>query len=1708
MGNQIRSRLGFLALTLLPLPVFGQADNGQLQEWEEAWLELEMREALSPFTRLREQTTLFLEVVETGSDLDEAAWERVTGLLDEWEGEAETEVAREAYLSLLEAICGSRTGEDAPFPDEAGLRLYLQKALTLTRSDHEEGSLLFYLAESWLRSAVEEPRLSRRAEALLQQAGNLLMARPPMDGVQLRLGRLYRAWGSDEGGEPGEVEGSAYLTRSVQHYRALRDMEGARPAFREEAADALEDLLKPELELKIGKRFLPESDVRLEVRTRNIESVNLQVTGLPARMESRRLTLAELRKLLNRPEPGEMELLVRKRHDIRPRHFHDWGSEVLRPGVSLDAGWYGVRIEGNGVVREDILLITPLELAVFPRENGELLIWGSDGETGQPLSGATASLLDEDGNLLTTFTTGEDGTVLLSAEEVADWEEIHLHSELTPGHLRRQDLPVEEPLQPWILVNPTELDPGEALQWSIMEEDDGEAGSPEAGVVFIMPDGTEIRPEAENGGTGWATGQLRIPEDMEVPGPLYARIPQGDLLHVAHIGDRREYALQVEVSGDRVHPDRDVYLTSSPLGIHIEPAFGFTGELPPFIRLRATRPLREGLPGKTLPGPDEVLHESILGFEEADRGGIYHELSEIPAEERIVPLKIEVLSLDEPDVLGVAWIGLTSYREALQLRTTEQIVHEGESVTLSAARKWIGEGTGTPLEGTFVVYRETWETQYVHRKRGTPMSEEDYLDLPDRSLLGAAKTDFRLAEQGYIREEVRRVPVTAADPEDTFSLKLERAGYYNIEFEPDDAGTLVQYPEGSLEAWVISDTPDLRSFRSDRTRLILERKPSGQLEVLLLLDQAGSAVLFDLERVDGSTLSLVERPKESALYLSLDETEKAAPRVFRAMVVGERRTEVISEFPRKESPPAWELETEEGLYGLNPGIRFEWTLKKGPDPEDGPLLWTFLPSSESLGETRMEWQRRLHQSLNERHAGQLVSLSGWLPLADPFLEQTRTAEQAASRQVDPRADPAQFLALFPEIRRSPGPFGGPQRFRPADRLEEPGRYSLQGTFPDSSGRWRLSLFSLTEENILKERSWLVSTELPVSSSLRGPAFLREDDRAGIDLSLENTTGVPVRLRLSPRTGDSLEVLGPESKPFSLLPHGKEEETVLVKASRPGEDRLEVGIESSERLSDARHKIETTGQEGSLDFAFHIAEPEPSKQVFQFELDGLSAARVVAASGMGTLLSLVGETLSKATGERDPRLQALYKWALKKALDRHGMENPILPVSPEESLLEELARSQTEAGGWGWLRDGEADPWLSALILWTLEFFHPGSDPLLDDLRASGRRFLQSVLIDEKADNRSRLAALRALAAPGFHSERHRPSRIQARTFLEFMRLRGELGIDGLAILLQVAKAYDFREEIELISGELQDRLSPLAFQEGSIFPKHSLVYLAFHDLRSGRAVTTALRKALEALSLEGPGGGWEELAGFLNLLGVFFWQGDFHADGMATVEVEGLEPFSLSLSPRISEMGLREFSLSGERLSSGSLQISADTSLSLSPVYFILVGTRQSEREPGPLEGVKTRFYRHYYEDTLLKGSREQTVPLQPGETDLEIGDFLHMEIEFTFPVPVPVAEVIIPVPGGLALDPAAISVEPVDTGSFNEPTAPAIKHMERSGGALQERIRLAPLPEGPLLMTIPFEVRWKGSYSWPSPRIFFPVGGAAFRLDEDRRLTIGEDED
>lgn len=1659
--------------------------------------------------QLSEQTRLVKEAVQSGISLDSGLWDQTRELLDKWESSSALDRAREAYFSILTHLC-ERLGETGePFAGESALRAYLQRAMSLTQSPLDEGRFLLYLAESWLRSSDGKASLLRRVESLLQQAAGILPDEPPMDAVHARLGGLYARLGA-ENGETGLVAKSdgSRLTRAVRHFQSLLEMSGSRQRYRNKAEEALAWLLEPELEIQVSHRFLPQDDIRFMVRTRNLAEVEVKLAGLPAGEETSTHPIGELRSMLTGTETNPERMRLAKRIDVGGRHVNDWRQRRVRLGGNLAAGWYGIHVEGAGLERHSLLLVTPLEVAAFPRVNGDLLVWVVDSETGLPVANAIASLIDAEGKILTSVTTDLEGKVLVRSARAAGWVEIDVVAGPNPGHLRRTDLPETAPQVPWLVTHPARLPPGGILQWSLLDPRPGQKEGVQSVVSFLLPDGNRMSSEAEATGSGWAVGTLEVPGGTGASGPIYALVPGGGWLLAGHLRLRETLPLEIEFSGDVLDRRRNLFLASTPVGIRITPTFGINRALPDFIRLRALALERPPLvpSGDGLPRMERrTVFERILPFRDIDQGGLYFELPEVPMEGALVPLELEVLSLSGPEPLARAFLGLAPYRDSIRFEVEERIIRPEDTVAVRFERVPLSEPATRPVEGELVVYRETWESRYIHRKRGTPLTEAEYLELPDRSLLGAAKTDYRLVEEGFIREEVRRIRIESDETEGTLPVRFQRPGYYNLEFEGQEADSTGLYPEGPLEVWVVPESPDLRAFRSDKPRLVMETEADGRVELLILLDRLGSSVLTELVRQDGTTLTRVQQPPEAALFLDIDESGMAPLAACRVMVVSERRTDRLwRKAEGRKERPGWELEAD-SYFGLNPGVSFKWPLVPATEDQPRPALWTFFTRGLDLLDTGwLHWQRQVHRSGLPPEAARMVSLSAWLPLANPFDPGSSESGHTVEPLRQQLRDPAKFLALYPEVERFTGPAPSARPFKPVLTGAEENRLFIEGRFPETAGSWDLKLFGTDDRGGLQVRSWLVSTELPIRSLLEGPSTLRQGDETGLQLSLENTTNGSALLSLETRLPEILEFASRPTERIRLAPSHRTELDVAVRALQPGRGPVKVRALGGESSSEAVHELTVLTDPPRPVFRFSLADPQASPGEYRFDTTGWERVSLMVASGLGAFLPEIRSKMKTGNEFEDPLMAVLGDWALWRVLEHHGSFQTGAGPDHAEDLAALLGEREAESGGWGWMRGSNADPWLSALVLWSLELFTDSGSLEFQAFRERGRLYLESVLADESVDRESRLFALRALAVPAFRQPEIRPSRIQALSFLEFLRQQAEFESVEVALLLQVAKAYRFQEEVHLLTAELQRRAGQAAAMAGGLH-EASLVFLALDSLeKAGPLRRELLRNSLRALAREGGRPSWYRLSGFLNLVAEYYWKGDFNIDGMVEISIGGGAPQTLVLNPEEGGTGLLQFPPESLPEAGEAVSLSLDMSSALSPVFLACIGKTRTDPDPPPAANSQTGFFHEHYTETLLKGARQRVTALDGDTSGIRPGQSIRMVLSLEMPEASPFAVFAFPVPAGLDLQADAIEHLLKAAGNNGRGGPAEIRQSVRSGqGGLTTLLLFEPLPAGTHQFSLEHKVAWPGSYVWPAPMLFFPKTGGRLRLNEPFQLEI-----
>jgi hypothetical protein len=923
-----------------------------------------------------------------------------------------------------------------------------------------------------------------------------------------------------------------------------------------------------------------------------------------------------------------------------------------------------------------------------------------------------------------------------------------------------------------------------------------------------------------------------------------------------------------------------------------------------------------------------------------------------------------------------------------------------------------------------------------------------------------------------------------------------------VEFEVNSPDYKGNQPEGEAELWVIPQAGDLGAFRSDSPRLVHELNPDGSQELLVLMDRSDPLVLLDLEYVDGSRATRVLQPDSTALFMGFGRDELPGLASCRIIVSGERTNHLLCSHPAASGEADWDLQPGQ-RSGLNPGARLEWNLQMKDQPIGPFFFWSIY--TEGAGDLLSGWmaaQSSNREAMLHRKDANIVSLGDWLPLHDP-LEDSSPQEMALAPPGTPRhTDPLMLLGLYPELARSPGQ---PVSATLQAGLSEGSGLNLPVTLPVLAGKWQLAVFNPSPETGIQWRTWPLSTELPVRTSINGPSVIRRGDQVQAVLQVENTTRRPEPLRFVVESDSILEAgpLGVSERTFA--PGEKGGIVVPVTAAESGRGIINTIAEGRLSFSEAAlaSYVEQPASRPAVQ-AF-LVRPGESNWQEQVSLSDWQSGRVIVTSGLGSVLSEVWPLIHDREVSSEPLLAALGDWAFAQVHDRHGISSS-LEVRAVEVLEEELER-YASSGGWAWTPGHGPDPWLTALVLWSLETFAGLPSGAFPDYQVAARGYLESILINEDIDDENRLFALRALAVPALRDPRIRPTRIQAKSFLDFLHQRSELANAELASLLLIARAYHFSEEVRLLLGELKTRFqSSTAVSVGS-FWSNSLVYLALAE-NSGEAAIRfqILGKELDHLTRMGPNRSWEQFGGYMNLLAAFLWEGDFTIEGEATVTIGLSEPVQVSLRPHGQNQGVFRSSLEADTIAAGRVPVHVDSTGADNPVFVVLMGERGPQGRLPAFPEQSRRQYREYLEPTLLAGARLQVVPYSPDQP-LSPGDTLQIHQSLYVESPAALAEFVFPVPAGAVLAADAIQHSFESSDPDLQVSPPNISVLDRPD-SLRKVVRMEPFVPGRHEFILSYRILWGGDYAFPAASLHLPRSGQSYELGTGQRLSVAPDID
>jgi len=387
-----------------------------------------------------------------------------------------------------------------------------------------------------------------------------------------------------------------------------------------------------------------------------------------------------------------------------------------------------------------------------------------------------------------------------------------------------------------------------------------------------------------------------------------------------------------------------------------------------------------------------------------------------------------------------------------------------------------------------------------------------------------------------------------------------------------------------------------------------------------------------------------------------------------------------------------------------------------------------------------------------------------------------------------------------------------------------GEAEIHFTLPDNLTEWRMTAVGATAETVVGETRLQTTTRLPLIARLQLPRFLTERDEVIFSGTYQNNTEHTVDLDTSLKVSGGLELLEKEVMKMVSVDVGKVGRTEwTVKAVKGGVAEVELRGESG-RFGDAVKR--------SLEVYPHGVEREVSLQG-QTEADGLELGMIFPEVFSAKSLAVRLELLPDLGGLMMSALPFLIDYpygcveqtmsrflpalSVKRALVGMGYDEDALAALESavgvpnrireldtiiSSGIKRIQGMQLEDGSWPWMPEGRSNPYMTAYVLWGLSLANEYGVSL-DGIRLeAGRERLERLMVESELSLADQCWLLHALAVRYHVDGFGRPTRLEARTFLNLMNERGDLRPASLALLALSGKYFGFDQDAQLLVRQL------------------------------------------------------------------------------------------------------------------------------------------------------------------------------------------------------------------------------------------------------------------------------------------------------------------
>ncbi len=418
-------------------------------------------------------------------------------------------------------------------------------------------------------------------------------------------------------------------------------------------------------------------------------------------------------------------------------------------------------------------------------------------------------------------------------------------------------------------------------------------------------------------------------------------------------------------------------------------------------------------------------------------------------------------------------------------------------------------------------------------------------------------------------------------------------------------------------------------------------------------------------------------------------------------------------------------------------------------------------------------------------------------------------------------------------------------WQPNVLTDENGRAKIDLTFPDTLTTWKAKARAVSLKNRFGGGESDVQTRLPLIARLQGPRFFVAGDTLIVSGIFNNNTSRSMRVQpLLEATGvevegylnDSGELVKGISNPFITAAESEKRVDWQVKVNAPGEVKFKL-IGKSEKYGDAMEKSFPIYEHGLEKFVGksgkvrgdHITvsldlPKQRKKETTDLSIQVTPSMAVTMLDALPYLIDypygcseqtmsrflpavIVANTLSKQGIDKETIKGKMFGGIERKYItDTHS--NGRRDLSELDAMvskgLRRLYDLQHASGGWGWWEEDDDDHFMSAYVTWGFTLAQGAGVEIDRSVLQRAQEFLEKEIIEEEFEYDLQAWMLHALSTRFLVEEEKKPSRFEAKAFLNLMKNREQLNVYTRALLALSAKHFGFEEDARLLAENLRN----------------------------------------------------------------------------------------------------------------------------------------------------------------------------------------------------------------------------------------------------------------------------------------------------------------